>query len=88
MARRPRFPVPRLGREGILHRCQHLVATHEAKTLEHLDVSLEIVDPIMGVRFWDPSVEIATEDVSITFEAGRPVANNGVEYTDAGGARA
>jgi len=58
-------------------------ATHEAKTLEHLDVSLEVVDPIMGVRFWDPAVEIATEDVSITFEAGRPVAINGVEYTDA-----
>ncbi|MEU2204225.1 argininosuccinate synthase [Microbacterium oleivorans] len=58
-------------------------ATHEAKTLEHLDVSLEIVEPIMGVRFWDPEVEIATEDVSITFEAGRPVAINGVEYADA-----
>ena len=29
-------------------------ATHEAKTLEHLDVSLETVEPIMGVRFWDP----------------------------------
>ncbi len=58
-------------------------ATHEAKTLEHLDVSLEIVEPIMGVRFWDPAVEIATEDVSITFEAGRPVAINGVEHSDA-----
>ncbi|MDT3316115.1 argininosuccinate synthase [Microbacterium sp. KSW4-11] len=58
-------------------------ATHEAKTLEHLDVSLEIVQPIMGVRFWDPEVEIKTEDVSITFEAGRPVAINGVEYADA-----
>ncbi|OAH50554.1 argininosuccinate synthase [Microbacterium oleivorans] len=58
-------------------------ATHEAKTLEHLDVSLEIVEPIMGVRFWDPEVEIATEDVSITFEAGRPVAIDGVEYADA-----
>ena len=34
-------------------------ATHEAKTLEHLDVSLETVEPIMGVRFWDPAVEIA-----------------------------
>ncbi len=31
-------------------------ATHEAKTLEHLDVSLETVEPIMGVRFWDASV--------------------------------
>jgi argininosuccinate synthase len=58
-------------------------ATHEAKTLEHLDVSLETVEPIMGVRFWDESVEIATEDVRITFEAGRPVAINGVEYADA-----
>ena len=45
-------------------------ATHEAKTLEHLDVSLETVEPIMGVRFWDPTVEIATEDVTITFELG------------------
>ncbi|MBU4466086.1 MAG: argininosuccinate synthase [Actinobacteria bacterium] len=57
-------------------------ATHEAKTLEHLDVSLETVQPIMGVRFWDPSVAIETEDVTITFDAGRPVALNGVEYGD------
>ena len=62
-------------------------ATHEAKTLEHLDVSLETVEPIMGVRFWDPAVEIAPEDVTITFELGRPVAINGVEYSDAGRAR-
>lgn len=58
-------------------------ATHEAKTLEHLDVSLETVEPIMGVRFWDPAVEISTEDVTVTFDAGRPVALNGVEYSDA-----
>jgi len=57
-------------------------ATHEAKTLEHLDISLETVEPIMGVRFWDPSVQIETEDVSVTFEAGRPVALNGVEFAD------
>lgn len=57
-------------------------ATHEAKTLEHLDVSLETVEPIMGVRFWDPAVEIAAEDVTVTFDAGRPVALNGVEYPD------
>ncbi|MCH6230622.1 argininosuccinate synthase [Microbacterium sp. CFH 31415] len=57
-------------------------ATHEAKTLEHLDVSLETVEPIMGVRFWDPSVQIEAEDVTVTFEAGRPVALNGVEYAD------
>ncbi|GAA3676384.1 argininosuccinate synthase [Nocardioides ginsengisoli] len=57
-------------------------ATHEAKTLEHLDVSLETVEPIMGVKFWDPSVAIETEDVAITFEAGRPVAINGKRYDD------
>ena len=62
-------------------------ATHEAKTLEHLDVSLETVEPIMGVRFWDPSVEIETEDVTVTFEAGRPVALNGVEFPDPVAAR-
>ena len=57
-------------------------ATHEAKTLEHLDVSLETVEPIMGVKFWDPSVAIETEDVAITFEAGRPVAINGKTFAD------
>ena len=57
-------------------------ATHEAKTLEHLDTSLETVEPIMGVRFWDPAVVIDAEDVTITFEAGRPVAINGVDYDD------
>ena len=45
-------------------------ATHEAKTLEHLDVSLETVEPIMGVKFWDPAVEIATEDVTIRVPPG------------------
>ena len=55
-------------------------ATHEAKTLEHLDVSLETVEPIMGVKFWDPSVAIETEDVTVSFEAGRPVAINGKRY--------
>ncbi|MBP2436907.1 argininosuccinate synthase [Microbacterium amylolyticum] len=58
-------------------------ATHEAKTLEDLNVSLETVQPIMGVRFWDPSVEIATEDVTVTFHEGRPVAINGEEFSDA-----
>lgn len=58
-------------------------ATHEAKTLEHLDVSLETVEPIMGVKFWDPSVEIETEDVTIGFEQGRPVTIDGTRYDDA-----
>jgi argininosuccinate synthase len=57
-------------------------ATHEAKTLEHLDVSLESVEPIMGVRFWDPAVDIETEDVTIRFRAGRPVAVNGTPFDD------
>jgi argininosuccinate synthase len=57
-------------------------ATHEAKTLEHLDVSLESVQPIMGVRFWDSAVEIQPEDVTVRFDAGRPVAINGKEYDD------
>src|SRR6201985_1156651 len=57
-------------------------ATHEAKTLEHLDVSLEVVEPIMGLKFWDPSVEIAAEDVTIAFRQGRPVAVNGTSYDD------
>jgi argininosuccinate synthase len=56
-----------------------LGATHEAKSLELLDSSMEIVQPIMGVRFWDPAVEIKTEDVVIRFEQGRPVAINGKE---------
>ncbi len=57
-------------------------ATHEAKTLEHLDVSLETVRPIMGVRFWDPAVAVEPEDVTIAFEQGRPVALDDVRYDD------
>jgi argininosuccinate synthase len=57
-------------------------ATHEAKTLEHLDVSLETVEPIMGVRFWDAAMPIEAEDVTVQFAAGRPVAINGVRYED------
>ncbi len=57
-------------------------ATHEAKTLEHLDVSLETVEPIMGVKFWDPSVVVEAEDVTVAFRQGRPVSINGKEYDD------
>ncbi len=57
-------------------------ATHEAKTLEHLDTSIETVEPIMGVRFWDPEVSIPQEDVVVRFVQGRPVAINGTEYAD------
>ena len=57
-----------------------LGATHEAKRLEHLDASIELVEPIMGVRFWDETVAIASEDVLIKFVQGRPVAINGKEF--------
>ena len=54
-----------------------LGASHEAKLLEHLDQSLEIVEPIMGVKHWDSSVRIESEDVKVTFAQGRPVEING-----------
>jgi len=60
-----------------------LGATHEAKSLENLDTSYEIVEPIMGVKFWDANVKIDSEDVTVTFRQGRPVAINGKEYKDA-----
>ena len=59
-----------------------LGATHEAKDLENLDASIEIVEPIMGVKFWDSSVAIASEDVKIQFVQGRPVAINGKDFSD------
>jgi argininosuccinate synthase len=59
-----------------------LGATHEAKNLESLDASIEIVEPIMGVRFWDASVSITSEDVKIEFNQGRPVALNGKRFDD------
>ena len=59
-----------------------LGATHEAKSLEFLNSNVEIVNPIMGVKFWDPSVKIETEDVTIEFSQGRPVAINGKNFAD------
>ena len=48
-------------------------ATHEAKRLEHLDESLELVEPIMGVRHWDDAVAIEPETVTVGFREGWPV---------------
>ena len=59
-----------------------LGATHEAKDLENLDASVELVTPIMGVKFWDSNVAIASEDVKIQFVQGRPVAINGKDFAD------
>jgi argininosuccinate synthase len=36
----------------------------------------------MGVRFWDASVSIGSEDVKIEFSQGRPVALNGKRFDD------
>ncbi|MFM8900079.1 MAG: argininosuccinate synthase [Burkholderiales bacterium] len=59
-----------------------LGATHEAKDLEHLNSGVMIVKPIMGVAFWRDDVDVKRETVSVRFEEGRPVALNGVEYSD------
>ena len=59
-----------------------LGATHEAKDLEQLDSNITIVDPIMGVAFWRDDVEVAYEEVRITFEHGLPVAINGETFPD------
>ena len=58
-------------------------ATHEAKQLEQLDASVELVEPIMGVAHWDPAVPIDSEDVTIAFVQGRPVSINGVSFGSA-----
>lgn len=55
-------------------------ATHEAKDLEFLNRGLHIVQPIMGIKHWDPSVDIATETVTVKFQDGWPVAINGEEF--------
>ncbi len=52
-------------------------ATHEAKDLESLSRGMTIVEPIMGVAFWRPEVEIAPETVTIRFESGVPTAIDG-----------
>ena len=60
-----------------------LGATHEAKDLERLDVSMKIVEPIMGVAHWKQDIAIAPEQIAVTFEAGIPVALNGVRFETA-----
>ncbi len=57
-------------------------ATHEAKALEDLNQSMEIVAPIMGVPHWNQDESIIEEEVSLSFEDGWPVAINGASYDD------
>ncbi len=59
-----------------------LGATHEAKDLEQLSSGIRIVNPIMGVAFWKPEVEVKAEEVTVRFEEGRPVALNGKGFSD------
>jgi argininosuccinate synthase len=55
-------------------------ATHEAKLLEELSTSMDIVVPIMGVAHYRDDVTIAAEEVSVRFHEGWPVAINGHEF--------
>jgi len=41
---------------------------------------MEIVTPIMGLAHWDSKINIATEDVRIAFNQGRPIMINGEEF--------
>ena len=59
-----------------------LGATHEAKDLESLSSGMFIVEPIMGVRFWDESVKVGKETVTVRFEEGWPVELNGERFDD------
>ncbi len=55
-------------------------ATHEAKLLEELSTSMDIVEPIMGVAHYHDDVQIASEVVTVRFHEGWPVAINGQEF--------
>lgn len=57
-------------------------ATHEAKDLEFLNNAMNIVEPIMGVKFWNSSVEVKTEEVSVSFVDGLPTELNRKTFTD------
>ena len=57
-------------------------ATHEAKLLEELGTSMDIVEPIMGVAHYRDDVVIDPEVVSVRFHEGWPVAINGAELPD------
>ena len=57
-------------------------ATHEAKDLEFLSTGMNIVEPIMGVKHVDASVEVAAETVTMEFVRGWPVSLNDVVFDD------
>jgi argininosuccinate synthase len=55
-------------------------ATHEAKDLEFLKNGIRIVEPIMGVKYWDPKVDIDAEEITVEFKQGWPVSINGEKF--------
>jgi argininosuccinate synthase len=57
-----------------------LGATHEAKDLERLDTGMRIVQPIMGVAPWKRETHIEPEELTLSFEQGRPVAIDGKRF--------
>jgi len=57
-----------------------LGATHEAKDLEHLDRSMRIVQPIMGVAHWRPDIAVSSEEVTIELARGVPVSLDGRQF--------
>jgi argininosuccinate synthase len=57
-------------------------ATHEAKSLEFLHTDMRVVEPIMGVPFWQRDLDIAPEEVTVGFVEGYPVSLNGREFSD------
>jgi argininosuccinate synthase len=58
-----------------------LGATHEAKDLEFLNSGMRIVDPIMGVAHFRSGVAVPSEEVTVEFDRGVPVAINGTRFT-------
>ena len=57
-----------------------LGCTHEAKDLEFLDKGINIVEPIMGVKFWDSKINIVPEKITVSFKEGFPTAINDKEF--------
>jgi argininosuccinate synthase len=57
-----------------------LGATHEAKDLERLDVSMRIVEPIMGVAHWRSDVRVEPEEITLELARGVPVSVNGTKH--------
>jgi argininosuccinate synthase len=74
-------PRPESAEKAYSTDCNLLGATHEAKDLEDLDVSMDIVEPIMGLAHWDPAVAVGPETVTVRFDRGTPTHINGALFS-------